>query len=355
MRKTRPGQNNTLLSILAAACCIIGTVGPASADQVFLKNGDRISGRATDINNSQALIFESAFGARMAIPWRNVVAVYDDQGQPMRTENVPLLTAPAPGPAGLPRQQVETVEVVRAVPAEPTQIVDNSPAADIAEEDKKEGFKWSGRANLGGNLQDGNTNKKSVNFDAAVKARDEKNRFRFGGDAMWASDEGVETDNEQSLYGEYDRFLTEKWFVGARQSFKIDKIAELDLRSRSNLSVGRQFYERDTLNLQAELGGEYIQESFSDGTEENDIAARWGLDYDQKFFEERLQVFHKHNFSLPVSDSSAFLFESESGLRIPLGYGIIGTGQIDFDWDNDPAEGVRAEDTTYSAKLGYEW
>jgi len=38
-----------------------------------------------------------------------------------------------------------------------------------------------------------------------------------------------------------------------------------------------------------------------------------------------------------------------------VGTFLTGTAQVDFDWDNAPAENVREQDVTYKLKLGYEW
>ncbi|MCD8571641.1 MAG: DUF481 domain-containing protein [Alphaproteobacteria bacterium] len=179
--------------------------------------------------------------------------------------------------------------------------------------------------------------KKAIAFDAEVKARVKKNRFTFTSDMNWASDEGEETENDRSISGEYDRFLTDKWFIGGRQSFKTDKIARLDIRSKSGLFGGYQFFEQDDLNLQAKLGPDYIHEKFENGDREDNIAAAWALDYDQKFFDGKLQLFHNHDLAVPMGEADAFLFESASGVRVPLGYGVVGSGEIQFDWDNAPA------------------
>ena len=188
-----------------------------------------------------------------------------------------------------------------------------------------------------------------------MKARNEKNRWIAGADANFANDEGVETENDQTVFGEYNRFLSEKWFIGARQDFEKDKISLLDLRSTSGLFAGYQFYEQDDLNLKVKFGGDYIFEDFETGDREENIAASWGLNYDQTFWEDMFTLFHDHTFDLPVDETDAFIFQSKSGVRVPVAKNLVGTAQVDFDWDNAPAAGIREQDTSYSLKIGYEW
>ena len=109
------------------------------------------------------------------------------------------------------------------------------------------------------------------------------------------------------------------------------------------------------IHLKIKFGSDYIYEDFETGDVEENIAASWGLDYDQTFWENALTLFHGHTFDLPIDETEAFIFQSETGIRVPVAKSLVGTAQVDFDWDNAPAPGVREQDTSYSLKLGYEW
>jgi putative salt-induced outer membrane protein YdiY len=218
-----------------------------------------------------------------------------------------------------------------------------------------EALDWSGRVDFGGFVTDGNTKKKAVVIDGEVKARDELNRYQAGAEIRYADDNGEETEDEYQVYIGYDRFLSEKMFVGGRASYEADDIAELDSRIQIGPYVGYQYFERDDLNLSTQLGAEYITSEFASGDTEDNIAASWGLDYDQKVLDESLQLFYDHDLSVPFDETDAFLFESNMGVRFPIAKILTGTAQVDFDWDNDPPAGVRENDTKYSLKLGYEF
>jgi len=142
--------------------------------------------------------------------------------------------------------------------------------AEVKEQVRKDGvYKWTGRLGAGGNIEDGNTSSKSITADADIKARDKKNRFSFGGESNWAED------------------------------------------------------------LQIKAGPEYIYEKFENDDTESDIALGWALDYDQKLYDKSIQIFHKHDMSTPFADTSAFLFESETGARIPIGERLDASMQVD--------------------------
>lgn len=310
-----------------------------------------MSGTILSADHEHNIRFQTIYGAEILLPVTDIMAIKDDDGAPLTfSGGKSFITM-----SGQEQPQNQVSDESAQALAEGIENIE--PAAGETEEVVQDpsAYKWTGRINFGASLDDGNNNKKAVTGDAEVKARNKKNRWIMGGDANYAEDEGVETENDQSVYGEYNRFLNEKWFVGARTEFEIDKIALLDLRSQAGIFVGRQFYEQDDLNLRTRLGFDYIHEDFSNGDTEEDIAAAWAFDYDQTFFEKALTLFHNHELDVPVSDTSAFLFDSKTGVRVPVGRFLTGTAQVDFDWDNAPAEGVREEDVTYSLKLGYEW
>lgn len=217
------------------------------------------------------------------------------------------------------------------------------------------GQDWSGRVNFGGFLTDGNSQKKAITFDGLVQARDEKNRYKAGGEIRYAEDEGVETEDEYMAYIEYDRFITEKFFAGARASYEVDDIADLDSRIKVGPYVGYQFYESEPLNLSTRFGIDFLADEFENGDSEESAAASWGVDYDQKFFTDAVQIFYKHDVTVPLDDTEGFIYDGQTGVRFPVANVLTGTAQIDFDWDNDPAPGVQEDDTTYSLKIGYEF
>ncbi len=230
---------------------------------------------------------------------------------------------------------------------------DDNDATPEAQE--QETLSWSGRINFGGNVTDGNTNSKAAVLDGLAKARDIKNRYTLGAELRYAEDEGDETENEYQIYAEYDRFINEKLFTGARVSYKADDIADLDRRIKVGPYAGYQFYEGEKLNLSTRLGLDYISDEYENGDSEDSAGVSWGVDYDQRIIDDTLQIFYKHDVSMPLDDTEGFLYDGETGVRFPIAKVLTGSAQIDFDWDNDPAPGVKENDTKYSVKIGYEF
>ncbi len=239
---------------------------------------------------------------------------------------------------------------------EPAATPPTSPVADAG----LWGAMWSGRANAGARLQSGNTEGNTLSLDTSTKAK-------WGGESAPAhraslkaeyhreESDGRITEDNRKLSGMYDYFFRENWFMNTSLSLEQDDIDKIDLRSNFGLGIGHQAFEDETLNLQYVFGPSYLRTKFEDGDSEDSLAARWALEYDQMFADGLFQTFHEHEILMPTDNTDAFLFDSKTGLRLPIRAGIVGTAEVDFEWDNAPEVGVKEDDTTYAIKIGYEW
>lgn len=233
-------------------------------------------------------------------------------------------------------------------------LTENSETTEISKAETT-GTKWSGRFNFGASLQTGNTEEEQITTDISVKAKfNEKNRAQFKADYFREKNNDTVTEDNRSLDLLYDYIFAEKWFLESNLGLEQDDIENLDLRTIIGAGLGYQPYDEDNLKLEFVLGPSFLREEFETRTNSS-LTARFATDYEQKILEERFDLFHNHELFIPVDDTAAFLFQSNTGVRIPIYKGLIGTGEINFDWDNDPVPGVVEDDTTYALKLGYEW
>ncbi len=218
------------------------------------------------------------------------------------------------------------------------------------------GAKWSGNANLGATIKSGNSDNSALNGDASAGARWEDQRAGIKADFNQEESNDTDTVDNKSISGTYDYFFAPKWFWNVSGGLENDEIALLDLRSIASTGLGYQMFESDNLNLKFVAGPGYIDEDYSTGAGESSATAHWALDYDQKFMEDLFRVFHNHTLLSPFEDmSGAYIFNSKTGVRLPIRAGIIATAELDFDHDHDPAAGTKSTDRVYALKLGYEW
>ncbi|MCK4951735.1 MAG: DUF481 domain-containing protein, partial [Gammaproteobacteria bacterium] len=146
-----------------------------------------------------------------------------------------------------------------------------------------------------------------------------------------------------------------KWYLYTNGTFKEDKFKDLDLRSSIGLGAGYQYYESDPLNLLLEAGLNYVNEDFIAANDDDYMAFRWGLKYDQKFFKDWIKAFHEHEGLQGIEDKEDLIISSKTGLRFFFIKNVEATGQLNADWENSPAPGTKRTDLTYLLTFGYHW
>lgn len=236
--------------------------------------------------------------------------------------------------------------------------VTGSDSATVSADSQKQflGAKWSGRADLGASMQRGNSDTKSIDFDAQTTARwDEIYRAKLIGKYAYEEESDNTTKDKKSLEAQFDYFFRPQWFLNTSAKYERDDIAGLDLRSTYGVGLGHQPFDRDDLKLQYVLGPSYLREERENGDKDDSLAYRWNLDYEQAFWQDKLRLFHNHQLLVPSEDTSRYVLQTESGVRVPIHKGLIASLQIDHDIDKGAPAGSDDEDTKYGLKLGYEW
>ena len=170
----------TVLTLYSALTIGLST-SQAQADQVFLENGDRLTGHILNQRNPQFLQFQTEFGAEINVPWSSVKQLKNEQGETFAM-------------AG----SSDIAILIRDDDAKPAGEITVSEEMSEAEKDPS-AYTSSGLINLGATLDDGNSSKKSVAGDAKITIRNDINRFITGGEVNYAQDEGEETENDQCV------------------------------------------------------------------------------------------------------------------------------------------------------------
>ena len=309
-------------------------------DQLFLNNGDRLSGDIISYNPASVSI-KTAYGV-FDVPTQTIGGITS----PRYTKSDIIVAQPEV-------QEAAIMPVVEADDVAPETQITTSSTDD---ETGLWGAQWSGQANAGLEFKSGNSDTSAYSFDAKTTAKWEKlHRMTLSAEYDYEEDNDIETENKKSVMGEYDYFFAPKWFWSNSLALEQDEIEQLELRMQYVSALGYQFYDEDDLQLKISFGPGYEREEFENRDADDSMTASWALGYEQKFYDDFIRLFHNHDLSSPADDFGAYLFESETGVRVPLRKNIIATGEIEYDYDADAIQGTSKDDTTYRAKLGYEW
>ena len=338
-------KNITLLFIIAMVSFLIPE--NSLADEVRLKNGDKITGQVVRMEADQ-LILKTTYAGEITITWQEVAVVRTDASVKVVLKDETALegttVAIEDGKMKLDTGKLEAPSTfsladVKAINPEPVKTV-----------------KITTRANVSVTNERGNTNSDNYYFDGNFLARTNKNRYVIGGELTNEKADGITTSQNWLGYGNYSHFLSEKWYLYADTLFEHDEFKDLNLRSTLGAGVGYQFFETPLLNLSLAAGPAMVDENF-DVAEDNDYSAgQWTINYNQYFFDKFVQFFHVNTGYVSLEDANDWFLKTRTGLRFPLYKGLTATLQYNFDWDNQPSPAAETEeDTKFIFLLGYEF
>ena len=79
------------------------------------------------------------------------------------------------------------------------------------------------------------------------------------------------------------------------------------------------------------------------------------LKYERELLRGKLRFYHNHLTTISSEDTGKYLWQSWTGLSVPLIGGLVGSGELEIDHDSEPALRAEETDTTFRLKIGYEW
>lgn len=325
--------------------CLVMFSSYANAATVELTNGDRLTGKLVSMIDG-TVVFQSSIFGEIKIPFDQISSLVSDSETTVALQdgsravgtieldqqgNVAIRESNLQQSSGLSRADV---------------VAFNPPPVSNK-------TKYSGRANLGGTFNRGNSDEDTLNLDAELVARTVDSRYTFGVEVNEGSSAGVTTTSNRLLSAKYDAFLTEKDYMFVLLKGESDDLADLNLRSTVGAGYGHQFYENDITNLSTEVGLSYVNEDYKIAPDEAFPSLTLGLNYDRKFFDKAMVLFNNTSMDISLEDSKDTLLKNKLGVRFPLTQGLNISTQLNVDYDNQPAVGTKKTDTSLIFSVGY--
>lgn len=318
-----------LLAALVAATAGRG----AAADEVLLRNGDRLSGAVLHLAGGK-LTLRTPYAGSIELDWDEVAQLSTDA--PVRVlrrgDAQPTLLRLSPGIA------LDEIVYVNPKPHE-----------------SGLGASYSGRAALAASYVRGNAESERFYGDAELTARARAYRYTVSGKAERRADPLAGTNVAWLASGNFDRFVREKRFVYVRGSLEHDRAKDIDRRSALGGGYGAQLVESERVGVSLRGGLDYVVVERAAAADERYPALGWALKAEAKPWGARLQVFHEHEGFWNLEDTARLFVRSKTGLRMPLVERLSATAQLNVDWERRPAPGRKATDTTLLLGLDHAW
>ena len=319
---------------------------PLLADTVWLKNGDKLSGKITLFDGGKLLI-QTEYAGAVPIDWKQVKTLESDQQLLVKQdaytgEKAKALHAADDGKVTLANGDgPKTVEL-----ASIQQILKPKPVV--------EDLVWKGNIDIALDYQ--RAEKDTDDYDVDFKTSARHGRWRHTAEGEYNrefQDDVVTTDNWSGEYA-LDRFLTDKWFWQGRLVYKRDKVEDLSRQRTVGTGPGYQFWDDElgAFSLGSLLNRTDYQ--YSDGGKDNfySVAMKW--DYNRYLVGKKVEFFTNGEVVKPLGGVADYALDAEVGLR----YKVTDWASLNLKAEKDIITGSDEADlskTRYTAGFGVTW
>lgn len=336
----------------AGAALLVGLAilaAPAGADEIRLRNGDRITGKVLR-KSPTALIVQTRYAGEITIRWDEVIGVATEEPVRLQAQGSDeiVLVRLLPAPAG--QTIIEpAINERTSLPLAQIAFINPTPA----ESDR--GTVYDGRINVAADATTGNTDSSRVRGELDFEGAGRTSRFSIALRADREKFRDSESNSRWRANGDYDRFIAANRFVYARTSFERDPFSDIRLRATAGVGHGWQLIQSLDTKLSLRTGLDYVAINHFEAPRERFPALGWGVKYTHRLFGRRVEVFHEHEGYWDLVRTDDVTLISRTGMRLPILPGLHTTTQLNLDWDGDPTGDQERLDAGLSFGVGYEW
>lgn len=349
--------NSSTLALLSLVTCLAPYV--ARADQILLKDGDRVTGSIVKKDGQTVTIKSKNFGL-VTLKWDDIATVTTDQALNVvlpgdRTVKGNITTVDS-------RIQVATPEGRQTVAA--TEVV---ALRDDAEQKTYEHLLhpglldlWtiSGSLNLAGTKGNAQTLTITTPVNFARESRTSRTTAYFNSIRSSARIGNVNSQTARAVRGGwgYNRDLTKRLFATTFNDYEYDKFQSLDLRVVLGGGLGYKLWTAEAGRLALVAGAAWNHEKFSPGTSadftRNSAEAYWGDEFNYKLGARTTlaQTFRMFN---NLSNTGAYRANFDIGTTMQLTKWLIWNLSFSDRYLSNPVTGRKKNDMLYTTGLGF--
>ena len=256
-----------------------------AADQVTLKNGDKITGSIIK-KDGNTLTLKSDFLGEVTMPWDSVTSI--------SSSNSLFVTIPNKGQVnGKVSTEGGNVEVQSGAQPAVTPLGQVATIRNAVEQHKYERLLhpswlelWTGYADLGLALARGNARTDTLNtsFVATRTTNNDKTALSFNQIYSTATVNRINSETANAARGgiTYDHNISARWFYTLQNADEYDTFQDLNFRFTGGGGLGYHAIKNERSLLDLLFGGDYTHESFSNNLTRNLGEVYGGDDYSFK-------------------------------------------------------------------------
>ena len=335
--------------VLCVFLCCAGASSALYADQVYLKNGDRLTGKIISLTEGK-LVLNSDLGGQVTIDMKNIATLSSDAPLEIHLKDGTVLHQPvaAAEPNEFALKTAEPLQPQRLGLASVAAI--NPPPVPKA--------KWTGNISGAVGLTTGNTKSNSVSASASLARRTEQDRTTADADIAKGSqtdrDTGVgrTTEDWWRLRGEYDYFFTKKFFGFGNGRYEKDAIALLNRRVVVGGGVGYQWIEDAKTSFSTNAGLASVFEKYENQADSsNQLSLQAGYTFSRQLL-KNTKFLNDLTYYPSLDQFSDYFLTSTAELRASLTKSMFANFKIIFNYDATPAPDRGNTDIKYLLGVG---
>ena len=349
------------MKVLAGAFLIL-FIPTVFADQITMKDGDRVTGAIVKKDGDSLTVKSKNFGT-VTLKWADVAAIKSDQ---------PLNVTLTGGTTVKANIETQGDRIQVAAPGAP-QAVDPKDVVTLRDDAEERTYQkflhprlldlWtiSGSLNLAGTKGNAQTSTLTTPVNFVRASNTTRTTAYFNSISSSAKINGVDSSTAKAVRGgwAYDRNLVKKIFANAFNDYEYDKFQALDLRVVIGGGLGYHIWSRDASQLSVVAGVDWNRAAFgasgpSPAFTRNSAEAFWGDDFNYKLntrtsFVQTFRMFDN------LSDTGEYRINADIGATTQLTKWLNWNVSLSDRYLSNPALGHKKNDFLYSTGLGLSW
>lgn len=278
------------------------------ADEIYLKNGDRVSGSVVKKSETSVVVETEVFGT-----------------------------------VSIDRKFVE-----RIISDADKEIIERALKKDEADKI------WERELSIGYNKSSGNTDTSQSLTSFYANRKTDHDEFTIKGDTLYSSsDKKMDTQKWSGMVRYAFSFWERKWYNFYKLESGHDRFANVDYRIIPSIGMGYWFSDEPDWKAMIELGSGLEHTDFRGDTEDSDEA----ILIPRVFFERRLfgESRIKQDIYLypSLGDAGEFRLHSETIFKNPIDDKFSLSISLVDDYDSEPANNARKNDVRFMSSLAY--
>jgi putative salt-induced outer membrane protein YdiY len=315
----------------------------ANADELWLVNGDSLSGTAQVLENG-VLTFRTPFSDVVKVPWREVAGL-----ETVRQVRVTVrhrgwrVARVVPGPQGSLRLMTDIGVSV------------DVPLGDVVTIVRPQsGIITTSRAEAGALVASGSSDVSSLHLAGLITWRTLQNQTSVDLNINGAKTAGIQTARNLTSTLRHQEFLADHIYANGNLILTNDVFRDLNLRVAPGVGIGYQTLRYDVVSFAVDGGAGYVNEQHRVEADRSYWAARETIKLEWFVVPKRLQIYHQEDGYFGLTGGENQFVQTRSGVRLILVGGLLMSAELGLNYDRRPPLGQDPVDRRFAITLGYQ-